>query len=1116
MKIVKIVGYTFLALFVFFPGLQSLAQSHEVKFTPLPGKNGVALGKIVGITRDRHGAMWFADQTNRCVTRFDGNTLTRYYDPKNVNLPGLKNAECIMADSAGFLWIGYNGMGLKRFDPETNTYTHYEHNADDPESLSSNYVSVMLVDHLGNFWVGSQGGLDRLDQQSGKFIHYHHNASDPSSLSNNNVRSLFEDRQGTLWVGTGFTWDRNNQGGLNRFNRQQNNFTRYLHDPANAHSLIDNKVRAIFEDDHGNLWIGTRGNGIHLLDRKSGRIDRIPINTEGTKGLIRPPVTSPFDHITFITQDATGFVWFGTENAGLIRYDLLTQTSLQYGSNSNITSGFTDNSGFCCYTSPDGPMWVGTGEASVFQVDLFTNIIPEHMSDSLVLNDITEETDSILWMGTQNGLLRADLRNGSVQQFRHHPQNPESLSDNAVVAVVKDSDGMMWLGTQNGLNVIDPRTHTIKRVLHDSNKKESLRNNNVKGIFEDKDHNLWIATYGGGLNRLDKRKEKFISYVNNPADTTSISENLVAGILQGDDGSLWIRTYTSGLNRLDIPTGKFRRYLQGKPARHFFKDSNGVIWVTTDFGIYCYNKETDKFYQPEDLITAFKNEVVNIIAEDHQQNIWMATSNGIYRLDQNNRRLIRLGRETGIYAQFVHTIKVNQKGHLRLINANGYYVLDPNKIMIAPIVPKIHFTNFIVNGELAKVGQNELLKEPFFNTKAIILSYEQNIFSIGVGAIDYSDVATKAAHYKLEGYDKDWRELTSENQVYYFGVPPGTYRFIVTATNRSNGVRVEKSISIIIKPPWWNTIWAYFTYAVVFAATVYGAYRIQKDRLVKIERAKAQVRELEQAREIEKAYSTLKATQAQLIQSEKMASLGELTAGIAHEIQNPLNFVNNFSEVSSELLSEMSQEIEKGNFKEVKTITDDIRKNLEKILHHGKRADGIVKGMLQHSRSSTGVKEPTDINALADEYLRLAYHGFRAKDKSFNVTTKTDFDPVVGKIDVVPQDIGRVILNLITNAFYAVTEKKKQSVVEYEPIVTLRTKRNGDHVLISVMDNGNGIPSKVFDKIFQPFFTTKPTGQGTGLGLSLSYDIVKAHGGLLKVDTKEGMGSEFVIQLPIS
>jgi len=271
---------------------------------------------------------------------------------------------------------------------------------------------------------------------------------------------------------------------------------------------------------------------------------------------------------------------------------------------------------------------------------------------------------------------------------------------------------------------------------------------------------------------------------------------------------------------------------------------------------------------------------------------------------------------------------------------------------------------------------------------------------------------------------------------------------------------------------------------------------------------------------IEKAYTALKSTQSQLIQSEKMASLGELTAGIAHEIQNPLNFVNNFSEVNKELVDELKSELSTGNMQLANEIADDIKDNSEKINHHGKRADAIVKGMLQHSRTNSGQKEPTDINALADEYLRLAYHGLRAKDKNFNAEIKTDFDPAIGRIGIVPQDIGRVLLNLYNNAFYAVTEKKKLQSDNYEPTVVVSTQTvkpplGGLGVLISVKDNGNGIPQKVLDKIFQPFFTTKPTGQGTGLGLSLAYDIIKAHGGEIKVETREGEGSEFIIQLPV-
>ncbi|MDR6805755.1 signal transduction histidine kinase [Dyadobacter sp. BE34] len=283
----------------------------------------------------------------------------------------------------------------------------------------------------------------------------------------------------------------------------------------------------------------------------------------------------------------------------------------------------------------------------------------------------------------------------------------------------------------------------------------------------------------------------------------------------------------------------------------------------------------------------------------------------------------------------------------------------------------------------------------------------------------------------------------------------------------------------------------------------------------------------QQKEELQKTIEELKATQNQLIQSEKMASLGELTAGIAHEIQNPLNFVNNFSEVSVELCQELEEEIEKTNIDDndkeyIKGIIGDLSQNQQKITHHGKRADSIVKGMLQHSRASSGEKEPVDVNALADEYMRLAYHGLRAKDKEFNAALVTDFDGTIGTVNVLPQDLGRVFLNLFTNAFYAVAEKKRKlteagQLGDYKPEVKISTKKFDNKLYIRVSDNGTGMPEHVKAKIFQPFFTTKPTGQGTGLGLSMSYDIItNGHGGVLEVDTVEGEKTEFRITIPIA
>ena len=344
------------------------------------------------------------------------------------------------------------------------------------------------------------------------------------------------------------------------------------------------------------------------------------------------------------------------------------------------------------------------------------------------------------------------------------------------------------------------------------------------------------------------------------------------------------------------------------------------------------------------------------------------------------------------------------------------------------------------------------------------------------------------------------------------GIVHGTYEIKYTLDGVENTYYGRRSTVFL----WDNNCWR----AVHLHVSEPSAHLAEGESLP-VKALKAQNEELKKQVDLktEELYNSLKHlqdTQQQLIQSAKMASLGELTAGIAHEIQNPLNFINNFSEVNTELIDELEQEAGKENIDVVKSIARDIKENEQKINHHGKRADAIVKGMLQHSRSNTGAKEPTNINALADEYLRLAYHGLMAKDKSFNAATKTEFDKNIEKVNIVPQDIGRVILNLINNAFYAVNEKQRQKLNGYEPTVTVSTKKlTPDKVEIKVKDNGNGIPFKIIDKIFQPFFTTKPTGEGTGLGLSLAYDIVtKGHGGELRVETKEGEGTEFVIWIP--
>jgi signal transduction histidine kinase len=544
--------------------------------------------------------------------------------------------------------------------------------------------------------------------------------------------------------------------------------------------------------------------------------------------------------------------------------------------------------------------------------------------------------------------------------------------------------------------------------------------------------------------------------------------------------------------------------------------SDNVLWVGTDEGLF-YSKDplhgVTKFTDPGSSIDF---SIIGGIEEDEQKRLWVSTGVGIFHIHSSNGQAILVGGNEG-----VDGVSLNRgpsykdaSGVLYFGDQTGYYALSPNNLSGNPNPPAIAIADFRLNGKPVPLGESGPLIQPLESMNTLSLAHDQNVFSFDFAALHYSNPGNNRLLYKLQGYDPEWREGGAERTAFYYNVPPGHYTLKIRAAS-GEGVWAEREVSIVIHPPWWQTWWAYSLYALLFIVGVYATHRYQQQRIIQRERERAKVRELAQAKEIEKAYAELKATQQQLIQAEKMASLGELTAGIAHEIQNPLNFVNNFSAVNSELVSELRQEARAGNIEEVISIADSIGDNETKISHHGKRADAIVKSMLQHSRGVTGDRQPTDINQLVEERLRLAYHGYQAKDQSFNADISTDYDSHVGQVNVVPQDIGRVLLNLFNNAFYAVNEKKKRLNSTFKPKVEVRTKKEGGHIVIAVKDNGIGMSPKVAEKVFQPFFTTKPTGEGTGLGLSLSYDVVtKGHGGELKVHSQEGEGAEFVLSLP--
>jgi len=1132
-------NYIILLLVVLFLFSTGIAFSQQPKFNKVLDGTKYGFGPVFSIVQDQRGFIWFTS-AQKGLQRYDGKKLTTYsHNSDNPNSLASNMTSVVSVDSTGNIWIGTFGSGLDRFDPETKIFTHFRHDPRDPASLGNDTIFAITTDRSGIIWIGTNRTLDQFNPTTGKFTHYI--IDELFNYVNNSdnfftINAIFEDRNGALWIGWGepFAGKKDGHGGLARFDKTTGKFIIFKHDPANPNSLSDNNVFDIYEDSKNNLWVCTRGSGLQTLDRATGKFTHYGYYDPAyPERLSRPPFTgSEFDFVSFITEDAKGRLWTGSTTGGLNMYDPLLKTTIHYGLVSNdITnrfaedtlSGFKDSTAIRAFSSKDGLLWISAGfNGNLYNVDFSGTTIPFVSLNAKASAFYYEEDKNILWIQSDSALIRKNLLNSQQKLFKPDSRSYNDQVISNVMDMKGDGEGNIWMATHfNGLLKFNIKTEQFSNIRHDKNNPASLLDDATHALFFDRQQYLWIGTHTG-VSRMDTKTGSYTNYINNPKDSLSIGAGHINSFAQDKNGTIWIGTNVD-MYAFDTKTEKFKRYALGGQITTICIDETGKIWAAGAAGLYFLDKQKNIFKKFTTQVFPEGIESVSGMVVDTKENIWLSTGKGIIKInkEQDAEKIFGLAQGVEPLADLWYKNISTKDGRLFLGGKKGYYSFKPDELIDERTAPLLNFTNFKIGSQEIVVEDGTVLTVPIWETNSLKLSYSQNTISFEFDAIDYRSLGEIKYLYKLENYDNEWRDIGIEHKATFFNLPHGKYILQIKAINDVGSV-AQKSMAIIITPPWWKTWWAYCIYGLLLIVLVYGIDRFQRQRLLKDEKERNRERELAQAKEIEKAYlelgkahETLKSTQSQLIQSEKMASLGELTAGIAHEIQNPLNFVNNFAEVNVELIAELKQELEKGDITEAIAIADDIAINEEKILEHGKRADSIVKGMLQHSRSSSGIKEPTDLNALADEYLRLSYHGLRAKDKTLNADFKTEFDVSLPEINIIPQDIGRVLLNLINNAFYAVAEKQRNltELDNYVPTVIISTKNLGESIEISVKDNGNGIPEEIKNKIFQPFFTTKPTGQGTGLGLSLSYDIVVAHSGELKVESLKGVGSEFIIRL---
>ncbi len=1130
----------------------------------LPG--GTLGNSVQAIVQDSTGFLWFGSQGG--LHRYDGqNIRTIHHDPANPKSIASDYVEYIFLDSRGILWLThYTDGGLTAFDPITETAVRYRHDPNDPASLGDNTNSVVVEDRDGYIWVGGNGGLDRLDCKTGKFKHFRHDPADPRSLSFDRVRALYVDRQGTLWVGTGLPWDSGKElklGGLNRYDPKTETFTRYLHDPADPHSLANNKVRALLEDSKGNFWVGTAGDGLHRMNRENGTFTRLNFDPKNpgklTQPILRgttPAIWSPETHVSCIFEDPQGRIWITAFPGGLNVYDPTSRITRHFEMGKNEGDLATSRL-WQTFQTRDGVTWLaGAGGGGVvskvklqdnrFSFSNFYNAsAANEMGDDL--NAILKDGAGIVWAGFNNGspLIRFDRKTGEAFPLTIGDA-PGGAGVRAVSSLSLDREGFLWVGTEKGLFRRDPKTGKFRHYF------AQMEDPWFRSVVQDREGYIWAPDWNSGLYRLDPRTGEYVNFPHDPANPKSIGGDAVRGMYVDGQGDIWAGG--GGWNDLAFPLFVDRLNPDGKTFTHFVKekeagsgmnltgDEQGNIWFVDNVSsiqkINPADGSRQKFKAAQAMFANVSGGQSIGLARASDGSFWLYDK-GLTVFDPKTERFYNFSETHGIPqigASRHSNLFAAADGEMLIAGDRGLLSFYPKDLNIENSTrpPELRITAFRLLGEPVAPGGGGhhpgILKKPVWQTTDIRLAHDQNVFAFSVACFDFFDPAASQIEFMLEGYDRTgWRkDLRDGETPAYVNVPPGDYTFRVRGAD-SHGVWNEEGVSlrILISPPWWKTWWAYLAYFLAFLGAL-RAFVQYRSRALRQQNETLERQVGERTAELNQSLVNLKATQSQLIQSEKLASLGELTAGIAHEIQNPLNFVNNFSELSVDLAEELKLEIGKleiaENDKEyVGEILGDLASNQEKINHHGKRAASIVTGMLQHSRASSGKKEPTDLNALADEYLRLSYHGLRAKDTSFNANMVTDFDPAVGKVEVIPQDIGRVFLNIINNAFYATTQRKMKEPEGYEPTVTVSSRliippsgrlRGAE---FRIKDNGTGIPDDVQARIFQPFFTTKPTGQGTGLGLSLAYDIVvKGHGGTLEVESEEGTGTEFVVRLHLN
>ena len=1079
---------------------------------------------ITAIIEDKNGIKWIASENG--LSKISGGHIHTYdiFNQEGNSYERVINKMAV--DQSGKIWLATAGLGLFVVDTKESLILK--------DNLNHNFWNV-LVDHNGLIWAGAYEGLFIINPEE---LTYKWLFSTEEEIKGNYPFILEEDGLNNIWIG--------HQKSVSILN-----IDRSLRKRIGQKEGLDVEfVIKFLESDNGEMFVGNLGKGLTSISLAESRISRIS-NENGFYGTANDILIDPMGR-HWLFQNDSMFVYKPKEKK---LKKIVTNAKADNGR--QFAHHYIDNSGL---------IWIGTVDKGLLFLDS-NGPLPQHLNSSNNAEPnnvfaIEEDKEGLIWLGSEQGVDIIDPKSGKIKSLHDFGTKLPNTKVNPSRVIQEISPTELMVGLTNfGFVIINKSENRVTKYSKNQGVPANI-SSAIKGLEED----FWFmsndAIYNFDLSSWQLKSSTMATIGESSHD-----------ILIDNLGKLWVGT-EHGLLIIDLANNTAKTLSEKEGLCHnevlkLHKDDDGHIWVGTLNGISVIDVKSQTICNLGKQHGLSQETIFDLQSDGNK--IFAGSSDGLVVINKPKESgqawaMITYGKREGYpFTDYMQMTAASLKNGAQWWGVPPMLTINNQVPQTEATLPKVNITQVKILEEQLDFGKRGFAKKQLaegdslwdFNESLYLnngseevgnhatlltwdslssgfklplglqLPYNRNVIQFSFHNEDLLGIDRKSYYYTLEGNGELWSRNTVENESQnFYNLSPGEYTFKVYTNGFSGSWSNPDELTFTVNPPWWQTWWAYTIFTILIASLLRAYIVFRSRNLVRAnkkleEKVSNRTKALNlKTNELESSLEELKSTQKQLIQSEKMASLGELTAGIAHEIQNPLNFVNNFSEVSEEMIKEIKEERHKTKDQRDEVLEDeiltDIEQNLQKINHHGNRASSIVKGMLEHSRTSSGKKELTDINALADEYLRLAYHGLRAKDKSFNTDFKTHFDSNLPKVEVVSQDIGRVLLNLINNAFQAVAEKEKLGLEGYKPGLVVATQKTAKGIEISITDNGPGIPDEIKDKIFQPFFTTKDTGKGTGLGLSLAYDIVKAHGGELTVESVEGEGSEFIITIPIN